>query len=75
MVTNPKWRQEDAVKKVAGLSELFEQLVKRTTNWIRVQKPRENETGCLFDNPIVEEATKNIYVMAVKSEGSFKPQR
>lgn len=66
MVTNPKWRQEVAVKKVAGLPALFEQLGERTTNWIRVQKPRETETGCLFDNPIAEEAAKNIYVMAIK---------
>ena len=72
----PKWRQEDAEKKAAGLPTLSEQLGERAANWLRARKPRETETGVSFDDPIVEEAAKNIYTMAAKqSEGTFKPQR
>jgi hypothetical protein len=39
-------------------------------------KTKGNKAGVSFDDPIVEEAAKNIYVMAVKqSQGTFKPQR
>ena len=72
----PKWRQEDAEKKAAGLPTLSEQLGERTANWIRARKPRETESGVSFDDPTVEEAAKNIYAIAAKqSEGTFKPQR
>jgi hypothetical protein len=55
---------------------LSKQLGERTANWIRAQKPRETESGVSFDNPTIEEATKNIYVMAAKqNQGAFKPQR
>lgn len=66
----PKWRQENAAKKAAGLPALFEQLGERTANWIYAKKPRKTDTGLTFDNPIVEEATK---MAAKQSEGSFKP--
>jgi hypothetical protein len=39
----PKWRQEEAAKKVAGLPTLSEQLGERTANWIHARKPR-----CVF---------------------------
>jgi hypothetical protein len=72
----PKWRQEDAEKKAAGLPTLSEQLGERTANWIRARKPRETESGVSFDDPTVEEAAKNIYAIAAKqSQGTFKPQR
>jgi hypothetical protein len=71
-----KWRQEDAEKKATGLPTLSEQLGERMANWIRVRNPRETKAGVSFDDPIVEEAAKNIYAMAAKqSQGSFKPQR
>ena len=72
----PKWTQEDAEKKAAGLPTLSEQLGERTANWIRARKPRETESGVSFDDPTVEEAAKNIYAIAAKqSQGTFKPQR
>jgi hypothetical protein len=36
------------------------------TNGIRARKPRETEASVSFDDPNVEEAAKNIYVMASK---------
>jgi hypothetical protein len=55
---------------------LSEQLGERTTNWIRARKPRETEAGVSFDDPNIEEATKNIYAMTTKqSRGSFKPKK
>jgi hypothetical protein len=45
---------------------LSEQLGEWTVNWIDAQKPRETESGVYFDNPVVKEATKNIYAMASK---------
>jgi hypothetical protein len=55
---------------------LSEQLGERTANWIHATKPRETKVGVSFDDPNIEEATKNIYAMAAKqSQGSFKPQR
>jgi hypothetical protein len=45
-------------------------------NWIRARKPRETEAGVSFDDPNVEESTKNIYAMAAKqTQRSFKQQR
>jgi hypothetical protein len=58
------------------LSTLSEQLGERTTNWIYARKPRETDAGVSFDDPTIEEATKNIYAMVAKqSQGTFKPQR
>jgi hypothetical protein len=58
------------------LPTLSEQLGERTANWIRARRPRETESGVSFDNPAIEEATKNIYAMAAKqSQGTFKPHR
>jgi hypothetical protein len=72
----PKWRQEVAAKKVAGLPTLSEQLGERTANWIRARKPREIETGVSFDDPMLDEATKSIFAVAAKQhKGLFKPQR
>jgi hypothetical protein len=49
-------------------------IVARTTNWIHARKAREIESGVSFDNPTVEEATRNIYAIASKqSEITFKP--
>jgi hypothetical protein len=71
-----KWRKEDAERKAARLPMLSEQLGERTANWIRATKPGETKAGVSFDDPNIEEATKNIYAMAAKqSQGSFKPQR
>jgi hypothetical protein len=72
----PKWRQEEAAKKVAGLSTLSEQLGKRTANWIRARKPRETEIGVSFDNPMLDGAAKSIFAVAAKQhKGLFKPRR
>ena len=54
----PKWRQEDAEKKAAGLPTLSEQLGERAANWLRARKPRETESAVSFDDPTVEEAAK-----------------
>jgi hypothetical protein len=58
------------------LTTLSKQLGERTANWIHARKPRETKAGVSFDDPNVEEATKNIYAMATKQrQGKFKPQR
>lgn len=55
---------------------LFEQVGKRTANYIRARKPIETETGLSFDDPVVEELAKSFFAVAAKQhEGSFKPQR
>jgi hypothetical protein len=70
----PKWRQEEAAKKAAGLSMLSEQLGERTINWIHAQKPRETEIGVSFDYPMLDGAVKSIFTVAAKQhEGLFKP--
>jgi hypothetical protein len=70
----PKWRQEEAAKKAAGLPMLSEQLGERTVNWIRARKPRETETCVSFDDPMLKGATKSIFAVAAKQhEGLFKP--
>jgi hypothetical protein len=70
----PKWRQEEAAKKAAGLPTLSEQLGERIANLIRARKPRETETGVSFDSPMLDEAAKNIFAVAAKQhEGLFKP--
>jgi hypothetical protein len=72
----PKWRQEETAKKAAGLPTLSEQLGERTANWIHARKPRETETGVSFDDPMLDEAAKSIFLVAAKQhEGLFKPQR
>jgi hypothetical protein len=72
----PKWRQEDAAKKAAGMPTLSEQLEERTVNWIRARKPWKTETGVSFDDPMLDEVAKSIFVMATKQhEGLFKPGR
>jgi hypothetical protein len=72
----PKWRQEEAAKKAAGLLTLSEELRERTANWIHARKPRETETGVSFDDPMLDEAAKSIFAVAAKQHKRlFKPRR
>jgi len=72
----PKWRQEEAAKKVAGLPALSEQVGERSANWILARNPKETESGVSFDDPMVEEVAKSIFAVAAKQqEGKFKPRR
>jgi len=50
----PKWRQEEAAKKVVGLPVLSEQLGERSANWIRARKPKETETGVSFEDLMLD---------------------
>jgi ribosomal protein L24E len=70
----PKWRQEEATKKAAGLSTLSQQLGERTVNWTRARKPRKTEAGVPFDDPMLDREVKSIFAVAAKQhEGLFKP--
>jgi hypothetical protein len=60
----PKWRQEEAAKKMAWLPALSEQVGERFTSWIRAQKPKETETSVSFEDPILDEASKSIFAVA-----------
>jgi hypothetical protein len=72
----PKWRQEEAAKKAAGLPTLSEQLGERTANWICARKSRKTETGVSFDDPMLNGAAKSIFAVAAKQhEGLFKSRR
>jgi hypothetical protein len=72
----PKWRQEEAAKKAAGLPVLSEQVGERSANWIRARKPKETETGVSFEDPMLDEAMKSIFAVAgMQQEGKFTPRR
>jgi hypothetical protein len=72
----PKWRQEEAAKKMVGLSVLSEQVGERSTNWICARKPKETETGVSFEDPILDKASKSIFAVAgMQQEGMFIPRR
>jgi hypothetical protein len=62
----PKWRQEEAAKKAAGLPTLSKQIGERTANWIRARKTRETETSVSFNDPMLDEAAKRIFAVAAK---------
>jgi len=72
----PKWRQEEAAKKAVGLLGMSEQVGERLANWIRARKPKETETGVSFEDPMLDEAMKSIFVVAgMQQEGKFTPRR
>ena len=69
----PKQREEESAKKASGIPVLSEQISERSANWLRARKAKETETGLTFLDPMIEEASKNILVVAAKEkEGSFK---
>jgi len=72
----PKWRAEEAARKVAGLPVLLEDVPERAGEWLHAQKPQESEASLSWLDPMTDEEAKNILaVVAKQKEGSFKPSR
>ena len=57
-----QWEQEDEAQRAKGLPALPDQLGRRGSRWIRARVPaKEAKSGLSFSDPMVEEATKNIF--------------
>jgi len=70
----PKWRQEEATKNAVGLPVLSEEVGETSVNLIRARTPKETETGVSFEDPMLDEAMKSIFVVAgMQQEGKFTP--
>jgi len=72
-----QWEQEDEARRAKGLPALPDQLGRRASRWIHARVPaKEAKSGLSFSDPMVKEATKNIFAVAAKQQaGEFKPQR
>ena len=73
----PQWEQEDEAQRAKGLSVLPDQLGRRGSRWVRARVPAKiAKSGLSFSDPMVEEAAKNVFVVAAKQRADeFKPQR
>ena len=62
----PKWRAEEAARKVAGLPVLLEDVPERAGEWLHARKPQESEASLSWPDPMTDEATKNILAVVAK---------